>query len=201
MITMIHKDLKPLRALFNPGISSSHMSELVPAVVDSREVFCELLREHAGSSHFSLDDMATRLTMDIIMKVTLDSNLNNQRREHYASKALNTILAWHSFWDPRILLNPLRLFVQWYHSRVLDKFLRTELQKRYFELRNSTIPSKADTVKMDTSVIALALDEYLKQQRNASSRADLPQHLDESFMRLAATQIRLFIFAGQRFNI
>jgi cytochrome P450 len=196
MITMSHEAWKPLRALFNPGFSGAHMLELVPAVVDSVQVFCELLRERAGLSQFSLDGLATRLTMDVIAKVALDSNLDNQRKEHYASKALNTILAWHSFWDPRILLNPLRPFVQWYYGWVLDTYLRKELQKRYSELRNTFDSAKADGHRRDRSVIALALEDYLKQQRNGPANKNLPEYLDERFMRLATTQIRLFIFAG-----
>jgi hypothetical protein len=85
MISMSDKDWKPLRALFNPGFSGTHMSELVPAVVDSVEVFCELLREHVDKGNFSLDELATRLTMDVITKVTLATDLDNQRREHYFS--------------------------------------------------------------------------------------------------------------------
>ncbi|KAH4606103.1 hypothetical protein HBH82_110960 [Parastagonospora nodorum] len=196
MITMSHEAWKPLRALFNPGFSGSHMAELIPAVVDSVEVFCELLRKSAGSALVSLDDLASRLTMDIITKVTLDTNLDNQREEHCASKALNTILDWHSFWDPRILLNPLRPFVQWYYGSILDTFLRTELQKRYLEMKDTSTSVKASGTRRGKSVIALALDDYLKQQRIGSSEVALPQQVDESFARLATTQIRLFIFAG-----
>jgi cytochrome P450 len=196
MISMIDKDWKPLRALFNPGFSGTHMSELVSAVVDSVEVFCELLREKADTGIFSLDDLATRLTMDVITKVTLHTDLDNQRSEHYFSKAFNTVLSWHSFWDPRILFHPLRPFVQWYHGRIMDRFLRSELQQRYMELRNADYASQRSRSKRVKSVVALALEDYSKQQRGEGYDKALPAKLDEGFLRMAASQIRLFIFAG-----
>jgi hypothetical protein len=47
------------------------MLNLVPTIVESVEVFCEQLRKHVNKDVFKLDDMLTRLTMDIITKTTL----------------------------------------------------------------------------------------------------------------------------------
>ncbi|KAF2825471.1 cytochrome P450 [Ophiobolus disseminans] len=196
MISMSNEDWKPLRAIFNPGFSGSHMLELVPAVVDSVELFCELLRNKAGTSYFPMDNYTTRLTMDVIIKVVLDTDLDNQRHEHHLSKALNTVLAWHSFWDPRILLNPLRPLVQWYFGRIMDRFLRNELQKRYSELKNGQIMLQPHRSNRGKSVITLALEDYIKQGGEEEGNNTAPDTLAESFMRMAATQIRLFIFAG-----
>ncbi|KAL5389726.1 hypothetical protein DPSP01_002218 [Paraphaeosphaeria sporulosa] len=120
---MNEQQWKMWRSLFSSGFSAGHMLSLVPTIVDSVEVFCEILRERVDKGVFQLDDMAANLAMDIITKTTLDTDLNNQRSEHEISHALNTILDWHSFWGPRILLNPLRPVVQWYYGRVLEKFL------------------------------------------------------------------------------
>jgi len=196
MISMSDAEWKPLRALFNPGFSAGHMAELVPAVIDSVQVFCELLYDQVDKGYFSFDELTTRLTMDIITKVTLDTNLDNLRNEHYFSKALNTVLAWHSFWDPRILLHPLRPLVQWYEGRILDQFLRAELEERYSELRTADRSSQKKQGRRAKSVIALALEDYSKQQRGNEHDKALPEKLGEDFIRMAASQIRLFIFAG-----
>jgi hypothetical protein len=47
------------------------MLDNVPHIVDSVLVFREKLVEMVGKGMFSLDDFTTRLTMEIILKVTL----------------------------------------------------------------------------------------------------------------------------------
>lgn len=71
LITMSDQEWKAWRALFNPGFSATHMLSLVPSIVDSVEVFCDLLRKRVGKDVFSLNNMTTRLTMEIITKTTL----------------------------------------------------------------------------------------------------------------------------------
>jgi cytochrome P450 len=71
LITMNEKQWKMWRSLFSLGFSASHMLNLVPTIVESVEVFCEQLRKHVNKDVFKLDDMLTRLTMDIITKTTL----------------------------------------------------------------------------------------------------------------------------------
>lgn len=71
LITMNEKQWKMWRSLFSSGFSASHMLNLVPTIVDSVEDFCEQLRKHVNKDVFKLDDMLTRLTMDIITKTTL----------------------------------------------------------------------------------------------------------------------------------
>ena len=71
-ITMNDVQWKQWRSIFSPGFSASHMLSLVPSIVDSMDVFCEILETHVGKKDvFSLDDMATRLTMDVILKTSL----------------------------------------------------------------------------------------------------------------------------------
>ncbi|KAF2818795.1 cytochrome P450 [Ophiobolus disseminans] len=198
LITMNGEQWKFWRSLLNPGFSASHMLSLIPNIVDAVDVFCELLEQNANKGLFSLDDMTTRLAMDVITRTTLDTDLDNQRNEHKFAHALNTILNWHSFWDPRILLNPLRVPVQWYYGRIMSSFIRGELSKRFVEMKRSkaTINDSAASTKKAKSVIALALEEYItrKQEHDKTPLENI--HLDENFARIAANQIRLFIFAG-----
>jgi cytochrome P450 len=71
VLTMNGDDWKTWRALFNPGFSAAHMARLVPTVVESVEVFCRILCEEAEKGIAQLDSLTTRLTMEVIAKVTL----------------------------------------------------------------------------------------------------------------------------------
>ena len=69
--SMDDKEWKTWRALFNPGFSVGSMMDLVPEIIDSVQVFCDILQEKVGSGLFCLDGLTTRLTMDVIIKVAL----------------------------------------------------------------------------------------------------------------------------------
>jgi len=128
-----------------------------------------------------------------------DTDLDNQRSEHAFSHALNTILAWHSFWDPRFLLNPLRPVIQWHYGRIMDSFIHKELEKRFEEIKAERSSSKAQGNRRAKSVAALALEDYIiqKQQAKPANQEDLESVcLDENFARITVNQIRLFLFAG-----
>ncbi|KAI4940891.1 hypothetical protein J4E91_011148 [Alternaria rosae] len=198
LITMNDAQWKFWRSLLSPGFSASHVLSLVPSIVDAMDVFCELLEEQVGGGIFLLDTMATQLAMDVIARTSLDTNLDNQRSEHYISHALNAVLRWHSFWDPRILLNPLRIPIQWYYGRVLSTFIDQELKKRFKEMKNERAIGK-DTrsrQKKVKSVIALALDDFLTRKHKTDKQAFNDIELDRNFARIATNQIRLFLFAG-----
>ncbi|KAJ4344810.1 uncharacterized protein N0V89_012554 [Didymosphaeria variabile] len=178
LLTMNEQQWKVWRSLLNPGFSSSHMLSLVPTIVDSVEVFREQLRGHVDKGAPS------------------DTDLNNQRSEHEISHALNTILNWHSFWDPRILLNPLRPVVQWYYGRILKNFIIQELQKRFDEMKLERSKSNAIETKKAKSVVSLALEQYITQNQNKDPHSLNDLHLDNNFAQIASNQISLFIFAG-----
>lgn len=70
ILTMNGNEWKYWRTLFNPGFAPGYLQEQVPSIVDSVEIFCSQLRAREGTV-FRLEDVATRLTMEIIMKVVL----------------------------------------------------------------------------------------------------------------------------------
>ncbi|KAI1760407.1 putative cytochrome P450 [Hypoxylon sp. FL1150] len=173
LISMNGDEWKYWRSLFNPGFSTGAMLNNVPHIVDSVLVFREKLIEKIGKGMFSLDEFTTKLTMEVILKVTLDDSSNYQRAPHILPTALGRILSWHSFWDPRILLNP------------SDPLFR---EKRLLEIRAAKSSTASDgQPKAIKSVITLALEAYLDEGGNV---------LDERFAKFAASQIRLFLFAG-----
>jgi hypothetical protein len=127
-----------------------------------------------------------------------DTDLDNQRSEHAFSHAVRTILHWHSFWDPRVLLNPLRVPIQWYYGRVLSTFIDGEIQKRFKEMKTEKAAngSAVEHKKKAKSVISLVLEEYIKQQPNTEKQTIENMELDPNWARLAANHIRLFNWAG-----
>ncbi|KAL4808550.1 cytochrome P450 [Aspergillus unguis] len=191
MVSINDAEWKKWRSIFNPGFSTGNMLDHVSAVVDSVQVFCDVLRERAGEGILKLDDLTTRLTMEVILRVTLDMDSGYQRSDNELVSALNTITAWHSFWDPRILSNPLRPLVQKYYGRVLERCIRKELDLRFAEMQQDRL--KETKSKRAKSVIALALEAYLADQDQKETGSD---KLDDVFAQYATYQIRLFLFAG-----
>ncbi|KAI0913394.1 putative cytochrome P450 [Ustulina deusta] len=171
--------MKP-RSLFNPGFSTGAMLNNVPHIVDSALVFREKLIENVGKGMVLLDELTTKLAMEVILKVTLDDDSNYQRSPHVLPTALGRILRWHSFWDPRVLLHPLRPF----------------LVKRFDEIKaagsSDTLPRKSKDIK---SIITLAIEAYLDEQHTKEGTPE-KYVLDERFVAYATSQIRLFLFAG-----
>jgi cytochrome P450 len=127
-----------------------------------------------------------------------DTDLDTQQKQHKFAHALNTISLWHSFWDPRVLLNPLRLPVQWYYNRIVNSFIREEVSKRFEEMKKDRTSTDKNAVRgtKARSVTALALQEYIARKHEDDHIEIQNIKLDEDFARIAANQIRLFVFAG-----
>ena len=124
-----------------------------------------------------------------------DADLDYQRSENVLATALNHITNWHSFWDPVILMNPLRPLVQKYYGNVMETYIRKELDKNFAKLKQERLENKkSQKITRTKSVITLAIESYLEENENA----DLLQmeKLEESFAKYASYQIRLFLFAG-----
>ena len=72
LVTMEGKEWKTWRDLFSPGFSSGHLMTLVPEIMKDLSTFCEVLRELARKPDIILmDPLATKLSLDIIGRVTL----------------------------------------------------------------------------------------------------------------------------------
>jgi len=70
LIYMEGKEWKKWRSIFNPGFSHSHLMTLIPGIVEDSLVFCDILQEHARKADvFRLEELATRVTVDIIGKL------------------------------------------------------------------------------------------------------------------------------------
>jgi len=123
-----------------------------------------------------------------------DSDINYQSSEHLLPSALKNIIAWHSTWDPRILINPLRPLVQTYYNYVAKKYIRKELELRFSELKERSSTTVQSPVKLNSSITTLALDAYFRE--NKTKNVSTMEQLDDSFADILCNQIRLFLFAG-----
>ncbi|KAK8859210.1 hypothetical protein PGQ11_009944 [Apiospora arundinis] len=183
------------RSLFNPGFSTGAMLNSVPHVVDSMLVFREKLIERIGKGMFPLDEMTSKLTEEIILKLTLDDDSNSQRVSNPLATALGRILHWHSFWDPRVLLNPIRPFVQMYNGYLMNTYIRKELDKRFQEIKTESLSGdptgKPKSIK---SVVRLAIEAYLARRPAMANNEKTA--LDEGFAAYTTYQVRLFLFGG-----
>jgi cytochrome P450 len=71
LISMSDKEWKLWRWLLNPGFSTVAMMDSVPHIVKSVQIFQAKLKEETQQGVICLDDLTTRMTMDVIMKLTL----------------------------------------------------------------------------------------------------------------------------------
>lgn len=97
-------------------------------------------------------------------------------------------IRWH---QPNAEANPLghfnvvRWVVEWWNGRQMDRYIGSELDKRFSEYK--TDPND----KRQKSVMDLVLQAYIAQ-----SGKQKPEILDPEFRAFAIRQIRLFIFTG-----
>lgn len=72
MLSLEGKEWRKWRGIFNPGFAQGHLMTLTGMIVDEAEVFCDILREHAEAKDvFRLEEVATRLTVDVIGHISL----------------------------------------------------------------------------------------------------------------------------------
>lgn len=71
IVSMNGDEWKYWRSLFNPGFSTGAMLNHVPHIVDSVLVFRKKVIEKVGKGMFFLDELTTKLTQEVILKVTL----------------------------------------------------------------------------------------------------------------------------------
>jgi hypothetical protein len=125
------------------------------------------------------------------------ADIDYQRSENAIATALGYITRWHSFWNPVVLMHPLRPLIQGYFGHVMNKLIRKELDQRFIELQESSSQNgAADGGKQSgaKSVVTLAIEAYMTENKDSDlmKRPKLEQH----FAQYATYQIRLFLFAG-----
>lgn len=104
---------------------------------------------------------------------------------------MSNIIQWHSFWDPLILMNPLRPLVQRYYGYMIDSWVHGTLQTRFKTLKQELATQSFVEKKTTRSIMDLVIETYVAEKADA-----MPDRLDDDFLKVAAHQMRLFLFAG-----
>lgn len=185
---------KQWRAKFNPAFSASQVMNLIPAIVDEVVIFRDLLRVRASKSEiFQLEELALKLSFDIIGRVVMDHRFNSQRADNSMVSALRRQNEWTKFGiDPNPLaqINVLRPVVQWYNTRTMNSYLSHQLNLRYTNIRIEDVKGK--------SIVDLALKSHHVSNPSPMGKSTTITSpiVDAAFKELLMSQIKAFIFAG-----
>ena len=127
-----------------------------------------------------------------------DLALNSQTSAHPMVNALRRQVPWLSYGTELNLWkrwHPLRPFIHWYNSRIVDRYIGQVVQDRFAVHSNVETACKEAGKDSDAryrkSMIDLALDTYMADKPDA-----IKLNLDATFKTLAMTQIKLFLFSG-----
>lgn len=123
-------------------------------------------------------------------------DLDNQRSEHRLSHAFYAILQWSAFWNTSILLKPVKTVVQRYYGYILKSIILSELDKRFQEMRVADATTEKSSLDRPLSITAMALGDYISQERRKGVDVPPTIRLGPDFASLASNQIRMFIMAG-----
>lgn len=160
---------------------------LIPDIVEDVSIFCQVLEDRAKTCRpFRMEHHATRLTIDIIGKIVLDTRFNSQLSENDLVSAFESQVRWipsGSVLDILELINIFRPLVIRYNTWKMKRYISNELEKRFAsrEKRGKT-----------KHVIDLALETYLKENQTKGAT----NSLDPEFKRKAIDNVTIFIFAG-----
>ena len=168
---------------------------LVPYIVNASMVFYEVLCGKAETGElFQLEEYATRLTIDIIGKIVLDSDFDSQKEIHPIVDTFRTRVGLMpdatsvSPWKLS-LLRPFRL---WANGRKLNRLIGQELERK---IKERAVQKSFREKKK--SVIDLALDAHEKEMTEKGIiNNDFCVTLDANIRRDVVDSMKTFIFAG-----
>lgn len=193
LVTMEGKEWKMWRNIFNPGFSAGHLMTFVPEIMKDTLTFCEILRDLAEREDiFLMDKVTMSLSLDIIGRVLLNTQLNAQRDENTFTTALRNQIRWLSFGNEANLFeryHPLRPLMQWWNARRMVQYVSRELDTRFQKSLEKNLMMNKGRSK---TIIDLALENYLAPETSGRS----VNGMDATFKNFATCQIRTFIFAG-----
>jgi cytochrome P450 len=198
---------KKWRSIMNPGFASGHLMTLVSGIVDDSLVFCDKMVHRAEKNEvFRLEEDATRLTVDIIGKVTLDLRLNTQRSNQEMVVALREqvhLLPIGSMLDSVNMWRPYDIWRRWRNSQIMNRYIGNVLDERFARSDASTTSGTSGQKKeRKRAILDLALNAYQAQragtniEKGSIAETSTAPVMDAEFKKMAITQLRTFIFAG-----
>lgn len=185
---------KALHNIFSPAFSVGNVNKQVPLMIEHIQIFRGLLQEKAkAGDRVQLQPMMIRLITDIIGESLLQIKMDNQRSSHPLAETMARQQKYKEQQpsNPVVIINwfnPFRRYNIWNNSRLLDQHIRDQLMTRFRACKSNRATGQNETFR---SVIDLAIEEYLDRPGNAT--AERP---DDSFMRMATQNMRMFFFVG-----
>ena len=191
ILTMEGAEWKKWRGVFNPGFSPVHMINLVPAIVKETETFCNILDMHVEKQDiFAMKSLTDYLTLDVIGKIVIGVHFDCQRQPNPVMESLRTQIRWFSFGtEPNLLdrYNPLRPIVQWYHSRIVNRYISSKFDERIALHKAGSISDLGRT----RTIIDLAISAYDSEELGNQKLS-----VEPFFKRVCCSQLKLFLFSG-----
>ncbi|KAK8131103.1 hypothetical protein PG984_007541 [Apiospora sp. TS-2023a] len=187
-----NEEWKDVRKRFNPGFAPKHLMTLLPVIVDKAGPFIRLLDNFARTREvFSLDEITTNLTFDVIGVVTMGEDMKAQHMDPTLQGEMirNFKAVIKTFADSK--LQPPGWMTPFVHSkrRALGRRntqLLEEIVRRNFESRKTASgqlsQDKQTAHDESRSVLALSLQEV--------------ETLTPEIMEETCDQLKTFLFAG-----
>ncbi|KAK8254829.1 cytochrome P450 [Phyllosticta capitalensis] len=187
---------KTWRTMLNPGFSLTNLMTLVPEIVDRSIDFCDILRDHAKKGDlFRMEEIATRLTIDIIGKIVLDVNLDSQHGDNELLTAFRSQVRLCGDDNSRGLFdrfNPWTRQKIQENTAIMNEFIGKIVDARLAS-KSSTEKQAIDKTAQLKYIIDIILDAGLESKNeDKATKQQLPSH----FRDTALTQIKTFMFAG-----
>lgn len=205
MVSLEGQKWKMFRSIFNPGFSATHLMSLVPYMLDSSLVFVNACRKKAETNElFAMDTLATRYAIDIIGKITMDTDFNSQIRPHPIVETFRRQIDLLPIVNigPLDDFNPLRPIRLWLNTRKLNSLVGQEVDKRIAARNpsgatNDQASKKPSSTKARSrSILDLALDAYEKENLTHLTGAAQSSDFSTSFRATLVDSLKTFIFAG-----
>ena len=190
---------KTWRARLNPGFSARNLASLMSDITDEVATFVDLMKRMAGpenggggtwSDMFRMLPYTTRLTFDVIGRVTLGVRLDEQKgkgtgiREALAENV--GLLVFDN--SPSSILkvwNPMRRYRLWRNNRIMDRFLVPFIER---ELKWTN----EDGLGAQKTVLRLGVKNVKDELGTQAGEAKL----DRFFVQIMLAQLKAFLFAG-----
>ena len=168
------KEWQTQRSWFAPAFSMSHLTTLVPGMVEETLVFREKLTKYAVSEEtFSMLDLAMRLTIDVISRTGFDMKLKSQTEDGPLYDAFQGAISWTAGLVANTFHKALSPYMMDYYTRKLDKLLSQYVRKRYADSMDD---------KATKSILDLALRGYRKENGKLGKSVT---KLDDEFLKIA----------------
>lgn len=197
LLTQEGSEWKRWRRLFSKGFSAGHLISLAPSIAEEIAVFRDLLinkcQETGRSDMFQMEEMTVRMTFDVIARVVMDKRLHYQIRDNPLAAALRSSIEWTSW---RGQLNPfsflsIRPLVHWRNSRIMDRYIGEEIDKRFTEAKIGKNNGK-DAGDHSKSILSLLINDLLGETGSTEQNGQIKPGTKKAM----CSQVRGFLLGG-----